>query len=203
MALEQGKGNGVTADSAPWALRSPDDAPIIPEEHPSRGQRIADRTTVVLGSWMFIFIQLIVVAIWIILNIVGLVQHWDPYPFIFLNLAFSFQSAIVAPIILMSQNRQDDQDRIRDEAEFAVNTRAGRNVREVRSRIDVLTERQSAAFQEVQERQTELLSRIEALTRELRQLSFPQDPQHARSLQESRSLSLADQSHDGEQWPRP
>jgi uncharacterized membrane protein len=203
MALEQGKGNGATANAAPWALRSADDAPVIPKEQLSRGQRIADRTTVVLGSWKFIFIQLVVLAIWIILNTIALVQHWDPYPFIFLNLALSFQSAIVAPIILMSQNRQDEQDRIRDEAEFAVNTRAGRNVREVRSRIDVLTERQAAAFQEMQERQIELLTRIESLTREGHQVSLQQDRQHARNPQESRSLSFADQSHDGEQWPRP
>lgn len=177
MALEHGKsnsndtgnGNGVHADAYPWALRSADDAPIIPEQQLSLGQRIADRTTVVLGSWMFIFIQLVVVAIWIILNMVAFLQHWDPYPFIFLNLAFSFQSAIVAPIILMSQNRQDETDRVRDDAEFAVNTRAGRNVREVRSRIDVLTERQAAAFQEMQERQDELLRRIEALTREVKE----------------------------------
>jgi uncharacterized membrane protein len=178
MALEHGKGNGATANSAPWALRSADDAPIIPEEELSLGQRIADRTTVVLGSWMFIFIQLVVVAIWIILNTIAWVQQWDPYPFIFLNLAFSFQSAIVAPIILMSQNRQDEQDRKRDDAEFAVNTRAGRNVREVRSRIDTLTERQAAAFLEVQERQSDLLRRIEALTREVHQLSLQHDPHH-------------------------
>src|SRR3954454_19551018 len=127
MAVDPGTSNGVQADAYPWALRSADDAPVIPEQQLSLGQRIADRTTVVLGSWMFIFIQLVVVAIWIILNMVAFLQHWDPYPFIFLNLAFSFQSAMVAPIILMSQNRQDEQDRIRDEAEFAVNTRAGRN----------------------------------------------------------------------------
>jgi uncharacterized membrane protein len=179
MSLEQGKSNGVQAGEYPWDLRSADDAPIIPEQQLSLGQRIADRTTIVLGSWMFIFIQLVVVAIWIILNMVAFLQHWDPYPFIFLNLAFSFQSAIVAPIILMSQNRQDQQDHIRDEAEFAVNTRAGRNVREVRSRIDTLTERQAAAFLELQERHIELLARIEDLTREVHQVSLQHDPHHA------------------------
>ena len=164
-----GNGNGIgnTANAYPWALRSADDAPEIPEQNLSLAQRIADRTTVVLGSWLFIFIQLVVVAIWMLLNMVAWVQHWDPYPFIFLNLAFSFQSAIVAPIILMSQNRQDEQDRVRDQAEFAVNTRAGRNVREVRARIDTLSEHQTAAFQQVQERQTELLHRIDALSAEL------------------------------------
>ncbi|MFT4041492.1 MAG: DUF1003 domain-containing protein [Thermomicrobiales bacterium] len=160
-------GHGNYADGYPWALRSADDAPDIPDQQLSMGQRIADRTTIVLGSWIFIFVQMIVVGIWILLNMVAFVQHWDPYPFIFLNLAFSFQSAIVAPIILMSQNRQDEQDRVRDQAEFAVNTRAGRNVREVRARIDTLSERQTAAFQQLQDQQAELLARINHLNAEL------------------------------------
>ncbi len=194
MEREQGKNIGATADSGPWALRSADDAPLIPEERLSLGQRIADRTTVVLGSWPFIFVQLVILAMWMILNTIVWIKHWDPYPFIFLNLALSFQSAIVAPIILMSQNRQDQQDRRRDDAEFAVNTRAGRNVREVRSRIDALTERQSAAFREMQEQHNEMLRRLEALMREVtslrpgqqesRWLVVAQDPLHVENADE-------------------
>ena len=171
MSLDPGKSNGVHAGEYPWDLRSPDDAPIIPEPELSFAQRIADRTTIVLGSWLFIFIQLVVVGVWILLNMVAWIQHWDPYPFIFLNLAFSFQSAIVAPIILMSQNRQDETDRARDQAEFAVNTRAGRNVREVRARVDALTEQQAAAFQALQQQQEELLRRIDALTQDVQATS--------------------------------
>jgi uncharacterized membrane protein len=64
-----------------------------------------------LGTGRFLFWQTVMVAFWIILNSVGLVQHWDPYPFILLNLAFSTQAAYAAPLILLAQNRQDDRDR--------------------------------------------------------------------------------------------
>ncbi len=64
-----------------------------------------------LGTGRFLFWQTVLVIGWIILNTVGLVQHWDPYPFILLNLAFSTQAAYAAPLILLAQNRQDDRDR--------------------------------------------------------------------------------------------
>ena len=65
MAVHPGTSNGVHAGEFPWDVRSPDDAPIIPEPQLSFAQRIADRTTIILGSWLFIFIQLVVVAVWI------------------------------------------------------------------------------------------------------------------------------------------
>ena len=71
------------------------------------GERIADRVTAVAGSWPFIIGQSVVLAIWIALNLTAWVQHWDPYPFILLNLALSFQAAYATPIIMMSQNRQN------------------------------------------------------------------------------------------------
>jgi uncharacterized membrane protein len=64
-----------------------------------------------LGTGRFLFWQTVLVLIWILLNSVGLVEHWDPYPFILLNLAFSTQAAYAAPLILLAQNRQDDRDR--------------------------------------------------------------------------------------------
>jgi uncharacterized membrane protein len=75
------------------------------------GQRIADRVAAVMGSWGFIIIQTTILAIWIALNMTAWVQKWDPYPFILLNLALSFQAAYAAPFIMMSQNRQQDIDR--------------------------------------------------------------------------------------------
>ena len=75
MAADSGTSNGVHAGEFPWDLRSPDDAPLIPEPELSFAQRIADKTTIVLGSWMFIFIQLVVVAIWILLNMVAFMQN--------------------------------------------------------------------------------------------------------------------------------
>ncbi|HLJ98356.1 MAG TPA: DUF1003 domain-containing protein [Streptosporangiaceae bacterium] len=76
-----------------------------------------------LGTGRFLFWQTLLVAAWITLNAVGLVKHWDPYPFILLNLAFSTQAAYAAPLILLAQNRQDDRDRASIERDRAVAAR--------------------------------------------------------------------------------
>jgi uncharacterized membrane protein len=85
------------------------------------GQKIADRVATGMGSWTFIIIQTIAVMCWITLNIIALVAHWDPYPFILLNLLFSVQAAYAAPIIMMAQNRQAERDRIQAEADYETN----------------------------------------------------------------------------------
>ena len=72
----------------------------------TRGERVADIFAAVAGSWTFIIIQSVLLAFWMLLNVVAWWQHWDPYPFILLNLVMSFQAAYAAPIIMMSQNRQ-------------------------------------------------------------------------------------------------
>jgi len=79
-----------------------------------------------LGTGRFLFWQSVLVLVWIALNSIGLVQHWDPYPFILLNLAFSTQAAYAAPLILLAQNRQDDRDRanIDRDREVAARTQA-------------------------------------------------------------------------------
>ena len=79
-----------------------------------------------LGTGRFLFWQTVLVIAWIVLNAVGLVKHWDPYPFILLNLAFSTQAAYAAPLILLAQNRQDDRDRasIERDREVAARTQA-------------------------------------------------------------------------------
>lgn len=73
----------------------------------TRGERIADWVYNNVGSWRFILIQSALVAAWVALNATAYIRHWDPYPFIFMNLIFSLQSAYTASLILMSQNRQD------------------------------------------------------------------------------------------------
>jgi uncharacterized membrane protein len=78
---------------------------------PDAFARISERIARFLGTGRFLAIQTIIVAIWIVLNLTALVQHWDPYPFILLNLAFSTQAAYAAPLILLAQNRQDERDR--------------------------------------------------------------------------------------------
>jgi uncharacterized membrane protein len=82
-----------------------------------------------LGTGRFLFAQTLLVVGWIILNTIGLVRHWDPYPFILLNLAFSTQAAYAAPLILLAQNRQDERDRANVERD-----------REVAARIQADTE---------------------------------------------------------------
>ena len=79
---------------------------------PDAFARMSERVARFLGTGRFLAIQTVIVAIWIALNLTGLVQHWDPYPFILLNLAFSTQAAYAAPLILLAQNRQDDRDRV-------------------------------------------------------------------------------------------
>ena len=90
----------------------------------SHGQRIADKLAAVLGSWRFIITQSIILVGWLVLNIISWVQHWDPYPFILLNLFLSLQAAYAAPIIIMSQNRQIAHDRLEAHNDFLVNQKA-------------------------------------------------------------------------------
>src|ERR1700753_2875090 len=78
------------------------------------GQRLADSVANGMGSWRFIIIQTLIVALWMILNVVGFVHHWDVYPYILLNLLFSTQAAYAAPIIMMAQNRQSERDRAQE-----------------------------------------------------------------------------------------
>ena len=85
------------------------------------GSRLADSVAKSMGSWKFIIIQTLFVILWMGLNLVGYIYHWDAYPFILLNLVFSTQAAYAAPIIMMSQNRQSERDRIQAQADYQTN----------------------------------------------------------------------------------
>lgn len=104
------------------------------------GQRIADLVASNMGSWRFIIIQSAILIVWIILNITAYVERWDPYPFILLNLALSFQAAYAAPFIMMSQNRQQDVDRQKAENDFQVNVKAELEIELLHQKIDQLRE---------------------------------------------------------------
>ena len=104
------------------------------------GQRIADTVAANMGSWRFIIIQSAILVVWIILNVTAYIQQWDPYPFILLNLALSFQAAYAAPFIMMSQNRQQDIDRQKAENDFQVNVKAELEIELLRLKIDELRE---------------------------------------------------------------
>ncbi|NOY55475.1 MAG: DUF1003 domain-containing protein [Actinobacteria bacterium] len=112
------------------------------------GERIADAFAVTVGSWRFIIIQSALLAAWLILNLVGWLKHWDPYPFILLNLMLSFQAAYAAPIIMMSQNRTSELDRLQARNDFEVNQRAEVEIEEVLT----LLESHTLMLREIQKR---------------------------------------------------
>ncbi len=94
------------------------------EDTCSYGQRLADKVANGMGSWTFIITQTVFVILWMVLNIIGFMYHWDVYPFILLNLLFSTQAAYAAPIIMMSQNRQNERDRCQAQKDYETNTEA-------------------------------------------------------------------------------
>ena len=106
------------------------------------GQRIADAVAAGMGSWRFIIIQSTILLIWVVLNLVAWMDHWDPYPFILLNLALSFQAAYAAPFIMMSQNRQGDVDRRKAEEDYRINIKAELEIELLHHKIDELRERE-------------------------------------------------------------
>jgi uncharacterized membrane protein len=100
------------------------------------GQRAADILTEKMGSWTFILIFMITVLVWMILNVVAFLSHWDPYPFIFLNLVLSCMAAIQAPIILMSQNRQNEIDRNITQSDYKIDKKTKGETSELLERLN-------------------------------------------------------------------
>src|SRR6185437_10653584 len=112
------------------------------------GQRVADSLAIVMGSWTFMIVQSIILAAWIAFNILAWMHHWDPYPFILLNLALSFQAAYAAPIIMMSQNRQQDVDRREAANDYRINVKAELEIELLHEKIDQLRDREVLALTE-------------------------------------------------------
>ncbi len=104
------------------------------------GQKVADQVAATMGSWNFIIIQTVLLAVWIVLNVTAFVEKWDPYPFILLNLALSFQAAYAAPFIMMAQNRQQDIDRQKAEEDYKVNIKAELEIELLHQKIDEMRE---------------------------------------------------------------
>ena len=96
----------------------------VVEEQMTLGERVADKVADTIGSWRFIIIQSLLIVLWITLNVVAWIEHWDPYPFILMNVMLSFQAAYSGPVIMMSQNRQSTKDRLAAEIDHQVNTKA-------------------------------------------------------------------------------
>jgi uncharacterized membrane protein len=113
-----------------------------PKDGLTPGQRIADWVAAAMGSWPFIIGQSIILLIWIVLNVTAWIKHWDPYPFILLNLALSFQAAYAAPFIMMAQNRQQDIDRKQAQNDYQVNIKAELEIELLHQKIDELREKE-------------------------------------------------------------
>ncbi len=110
------------------------------------GQRAADALAKYAGSWAFIFSFFILLLGWIAVNIYAWIESWDPYPFILLNLILSCLAAIQAPIILMSQNRQAEKDRLKMEYDYKVNRKAEREVEEILRKLNNLEKKIERKF---------------------------------------------------------
>ena len=102
------------------------------------GQRLADSVANGMGSWKFIIIQSILVVLWMGLNLVGFMYHWDTYPFILLNLLFSTQAAYAAPIIMMAQNRQNERDRIQAQQDYKTNIEAKEEIEFLTTKLNTI-----------------------------------------------------------------
>jgi uncharacterized membrane protein len=125
------------------------------------GQRLSDKFSGYAGSWGFILTFVGIIILWIIINsLILFFRHFDPYPFILLNLVLSCLAAIQAPIILMSQNRQEARDRLRAEYDYRVNLKAELEIRHLHEKMDHLLKNQWQRLLEIQEIQTELMEEL-------------------------------------------
>ncbi|HEY5588740.1 MAG TPA: DUF1003 domain-containing protein [Candidatus Paceibacterota bacterium] len=122
------------------------------------GDKMADKIAASVGSWKFIIIALSMIAIWIVLNSVAK-NLFDPFPFILLNLVLSCTAAIQAPVIMMSQNRQEDKDRIKSKNDYKINLKSELIIQDLHKKIDLLIEDQI----KLTKNQAKILEYIESL----------------------------------------
>lgn len=133
----------------------------VQEEQNTFGERLSDKIAEFGGSWAFIISFIVFMLIWISINVFALSNNgFDPYPFILLNLILSCLAALQAPIIMMSQNRQEQKDRKRAENDYKVNLKAELEVKSLNEKIDYLIFHQNRKLQEIQQLQTEYLDEI-------------------------------------------
>jgi len=125
------------------------------------GERLSDKLATFGGSWRFITIFFMLLAIWVIINSINLFnKNFDPYPFILLNLILSCLAAIQAPIIMMSQNRMETKDRIRARSDYIVNLKAELEIRNLNERIDNLLTAQWQRLLEIQKIQMDIMNEL-------------------------------------------
>jgi uncharacterized membrane protein len=144
-------------------LRERKPAQNPPTKRLTAGEHLSDAFAATMGSWRFIVIQSIILFFWVLLNIVGFIKHWDPYPFILLNLMLSFQAAYAAPIIMMSQNRQADIDRADAKHDYEVNMKAELEIELLHDKINLLREEDIVQLTNFLVEQQEEIKQLKAL----------------------------------------
>jgi uncharacterized membrane protein len=171
---------------------------LAPEGKPAPkltvGQRIADQVAATMGSWTFIIIQTALLFIWIVLNVTAFIQKWDPYPFILLNLALSFQAAYAAPFIMMSQNRQQDIDRREAENDHQINIKAELEIELLHQKIDSLRENEVLMLTKTINELTELLQRESKAAHEKRESDASAKPASRTRAPRASAKVVADES---------
>lgn len=128
----------ITPESDILCLNELDDSKI------STGHRLAEWTVQMIGSWKFIVIQSVILILWTCINILAWFEHWDPYPFILLNLFLALQAAYTGPVIMMSQNRQAQRDRLEAHNDYLVNIKAEKEIRTLTKQMEELKKMVSA-----------------------------------------------------------
>jgi uncharacterized membrane protein len=132
-----------------------------PQEVISQGQNLSDKVARFGGSWKFIILFVSILAIWIIFNVIAIKsKEFDPYPFILMNLLLSCIAALQAPIIMMSQNRQEEKDRMRSENDYLINLKAEIGIRGLHQKMDLLLGEQIKTLYEMQAKQFAMLEDI-------------------------------------------
>jgi uncharacterized membrane protein len=134
-----------------------------PKEVLSRGQEVSDKVARFGGSWAFIISFFLILIVWIVFNSTGpSTNNFDPYPFILMNLILSCIAALQAPIIMMSQNRQEEKDRQRSENDYLINLKAELEIRALHHKVDLLLQEQIKILFESQAEQLEMLKSIKS-----------------------------------------
>jgi uncharacterized membrane protein len=132
-----------------------------PKEILSQGQKLSDKIARFGGSWKFIIFFLVIIVIWISYNVIAIGKKaFDPYPFILMNLLLSCMAALQAPVIMMSQNGQEEKDRMQNENDYLINLKAEVGIRGLHQKLDLLLGEQIKSLYEIQAKQILLLEEI-------------------------------------------
>lgn len=125
------------------------DANTVDENKISLGDRMADKISAFVGSWPFIIVSVSMIIVWVIINVSYIIKPFDPYPFILLNLFLSCIAAIQAPIIMMSQNREGDKDRIKAKNDYKVNLKSEIIIEDLHLKMDEIIKSQKYIMEKI------------------------------------------------------